>query len=56
MRYESPACIMPSQMQSVTQIAYAKRRSRSRDAVIRVYDEIGNVIETHEYADEFKEW
>ena len=26
-------------------IAYAKFRSRSHDAVIRVYDEAGNVIE-----------
>jgi hypothetical protein len=25
-------------------------------AVIRVYDETGNVIETHEHAGEFKEW
>jgi len=24
--------------------------------VIRVYDEAGNVIETHEQAREFKEW
>ena len=28
----------------------------SHDAVIRVYDETGNVIETHEQAGEFKEW
>jgi hypothetical protein len=35
---------------------YAKFRSRSHDAVIRVYDEAGNVIETHEHASEFKEW
>jgi hypothetical protein len=28
---------------------------RSYDAVIRVYDEAGNVIETHEQAGEFKE-
>jgi hypothetical protein len=27
-------------------IGYAKFRSRSHDAVIRVYDEAGNVIET----------
>jgi len=26
------------------------------DAVIRVYDEAGNVIETHQHAGEFKEW
>jgi hypothetical protein len=25
-------------------------------AVIRVYDETGNVIETHEHAGDFKEW
>ena len=30
--------------------------SRSHDAVIRVYDEAGNVIETHEHAGEFEEW
>jgi hypothetical protein len=31
-------------------IGYAKFYSRSRDAVIHVYDEAGNVIETHEHA------
>jgi hypothetical protein len=31
-------------------------RSRSHDAVIRVYDEAANVIETHEHKGEFKEW
>jgi hypothetical protein len=30
-------------------IGYAKFRSRSHHAVIRVYDEAGNVIETHEH-------
>ena len=35
---------------------YAMFRSRSHDAVIRVYDEAGNVIDTHEHAGEFKEW
>jgi hypothetical protein len=29
--------------------------SRSANAVIRVYDATGNVIETHEHAGEFKE-
>ena len=29
-------------------IGYAKFHSRSHDAVIRVYDAAGNVIETHE--------
>ena len=31
-------------------------RSRSHDAVIRVYDAAGNVIEAHEHAGGFKEW
>ena len=31
-------------------IGYAQFRSRSFDAVIRVYDAAGNVIETHEHA------
>ena len=35
-------------------IGYAKHRSRAHDAVIRVYDQAGNVIETHEHAGEFK--
>jgi hypothetical protein len=26
------------------------------NAVIRVYDEAGNVIETHNHAGDFKEW
>jgi hypothetical protein len=37
-------------------IGYAKFYSRSRNAVIRVYDDAGNVIETHEHKGEFKEW
>ena len=36
-------------------IGYAEFRSRSHRAVIRVYDEAGNVIETHEHAGEFQE-
>ena len=36
-------------------IGYAKFFSRSHHAVIRVYDEAGNVIETHEHAGDFKE-
>jgi len=31
-------------------------RSRSDNAVIRVYDESGSVIDTHEHAGDFKEW
>ena len=37
-------------------IGYAEHRSRSHDAVIRVYDSAGNVIETHESAGDFKKW
>jgi hypothetical protein len=36
-------------------IGYAKFRCRSHRAVIRVYDEAGNVIETHEQTGDFKQ-
>jgi hypothetical protein len=35
-------------------IDYAKFRSRSHDAEIRVYDESGNVIETYEHTRDFQ--
>jgi hypothetical protein len=38
------------------QIGYAQHRSRSHDAVIRVYDDGGSVIETHEHKGDFKGW
>jgi hypothetical protein len=31
----------------------AKHHSRSHDAVIRVYDDAGNLIETHEHKGDF---
>jgi hypothetical protein len=37
-------------------IGYAEHRSRSHGAVIRVYDDVGNVIGTHEQRGGFKEW
>jgi hypothetical protein len=37
-------------------IGYAKFFSRSHDAVIRVFDEAGNVLETHEHTGYFREW
>jgi hypothetical protein len=37
-------------------IGYAKFFSRSHAAVIRVYDDAANVIETHEHKGNFKEW
>jgi hypothetical protein len=36
-------------------VNYARFFSRSHDAVIRVYDEAGNVIATHKHAGDFKE-
>ena len=36
-------------------IGYAQFYSRSHDAVIRVYNATGNVIETHEHMGDFKE-
>jgi hypothetical protein len=36
-------------------IGYASHYSRSHDAVIRVYDATGNVIETHEHAGDLRE-
>jgi hypothetical protein len=37
-------------------IGYAEFYSRSHNAVIRVFDDAGNVIETHEHEGEFKKW
>jgi hypothetical protein len=37
-------------------VGYAKFYSGSHDAVIRVYDAAGNVIETQEHAGQFKGW
>jgi hypothetical protein len=37
-------------------IGYAKFYSRSRGAVIRVYDEAGTLIDAHKHAGDFKEW
>jgi hypothetical protein len=54
MRCHSVACGTASPNAIINAIGYAKFYSRSHDAVIRVYDETGNVIETHEHAGEFK--
>jgi hypothetical protein len=37
-------------------ISNAIHYSRSHDAVIRVYDEAGDVIETHEHKGDFREF
>jgi hypothetical protein len=37
-------------------IGYATFYSRSHRAAIHVYDDAGNVSETHEHVGDFKEW
>jgi hypothetical protein len=37
-------------------IGYAQHRSRSNDAVIRMNDEAGKVIGTHEHKGDFREF
>jgi hypothetical protein len=37
-------------------IEYAEHFSGSHDAVIRIYDAAGSLIETHEHKGHFKEW
>jgi hypothetical protein len=37
-------------------ISFAKFNSGSHDAVIRVFDDAGNVIETHEHKGDFRDW
>jgi hypothetical protein len=53
MRCHSVVCGTTRQ---IMQIGYAMHYSRSHGAVIRVYDDAGNVIETHEHAGEFCEF
>ena len=47
--YEGPSA-------AANAVGYTNLCSRSHDSVIRVYDEAGNVIETHEHKGDFKEW
>jgi len=37
-------------------VGYAQHYSRAHDAVIRVYDDAGNVIETQEHKGDLKKW
>jgi hypothetical protein len=37
-------------------IGYARQYSRSQGAVIQIYDDAGNVTETHEHKGDFREW
>ena len=45
----------PAKLESTTLVGSRNACSRSHDAVIRVYDAAGNVIETHEHKGDFKE-
>ena len=36
-------------------IGYVQHYSRAHDAVVRVYDATGNVVESHEHKGDFKE-
>jgi hypothetical protein len=47
---------MPGRTQSATQLASPSFAAGHMMRSFRVYDEAGNVIETHEHAGEFKEW
>ena len=40
----------------INAIGYAKFYSRSRDAVIQVYDEAGKLIEVHRHKGDFKNY
>ncbi len=51
----SVACGYSEPNASRNAIGYAMHNSRSHDAVIRVFDAAGNVIETHEHAGDFKD-
>jgi len=53
--FEAPG-VEPVFPQKDDAIGYTNFFSRSHHAVIRVYDEAGNVIETHEHNGGFKEW
>jgi hypothetical protein len=55
MRCHSIGCGTVNQTQSAMLLATQSFFGRLHDAVIRVYDEWGNVIETHEHAGDFRE-
>ena len=46
---------MTGRTQADNTVSYAKFFSRSHDVVIRVYDDAGNVIDTHKHKGDFKE-
>jgi hypothetical protein len=56
MHCHSLACGTVNRTQSATQSGTLSIAAAPHDAVIRVYDEAGNVIETHEQAGDSKHW
>ena len=56
MRCHSVGCGYGEPNAITNAIDYAKFRNRSHRAVVRVYDDAGNVIEADEHKGEFKEW
>jgi hypothetical protein len=48
-------CERTLKIQKLDAIEYAKFFTRSQAALIRVYDALGNVIETHQHAGDSKE-
>jgi hypothetical protein len=56
MRCPSVGCGMTGPQAVANAIGYAIHYSRSHDAVIRVYNEAGNVIEMHEHKGDFIKW
>jgi len=48
--------VISNLVKNTAAIGYAMHCSRSANAMIRVYDAVGNVIETHEHAGDFKDW
>ena len=53
--FEAPG-VEPVFVEKQQAINYAKFRSHSHNTVVRVFDEAGNVIGTHQHAGDFKEW
>jgi hypothetical protein len=56
MRCHSVGCGTSRPNAVTNAIGYAEFYSRSHDAVIRVYDDAGNVMETHEHKGDFREF
>ena len=55
----SAECGVSSAIRRSTPIGFLEQSefcSRSHNAVIRVYDAVGNVIGTHEHKGDFKDW